>query len=249
MLRGIGVFRDFFRDYQEQYVLIGGAACDLVFEDANIPFRATKDLDLVLMIEALTPAFGRRFWEFIRTGGYENRARSDGSPKLYRFEHPKNPDYPYMIEIFARADSVFADEETGLAPLPLGDDISSLSAILLNQDYYGMLLTGRIILSDIAILPPSYLILFKAKAWLDLSLRRLQGQSVDDRDIRKHRNDIVRLTTLLTGNERLELQTGVKADMSSFIETLEAEPVDPKALGITGLTAQNILRTLKGVYL
>ena len=31
MVKGIDVFRDYFMDYPDQYVLIGGAACDISF--------------------------------------------------------------------------------------------------------------------------------------------------------------------------------------------------------------------------
>ena len=90
MVRGLEIFKEFFRDYQEQYVLIGGAACDIVFANAELSFRATKDLDMVLIIEALTSEFGHRFWEFVSEGGYENRVKSNGAPQFYRFDKPKN---------------------------------------------------------------------------------------------------------------------------------------------------------------
>ena len=32
MVRGIEVFQDYFREYADQYVLIGGAACGISFE-------------------------------------------------------------------------------------------------------------------------------------------------------------------------------------------------------------------------
>lgn len=111
--------------------MIGGAACDLIFEDVDDDFRATKDLDMVLIAEALTPEFGKRFWEFIRDGGYEHRAKSNGSPQFFRFDKPKNVDYPYMIELFSKTSTMIEDVEHGCIPLHLGDDISSLSAILL----------------------------------------------------------------------------------------------------------------------
>jgi len=47
MIKGLDIFKEFFRDYQEQYVLIGGAACDIVFQEADLPFCATKNLDNV----------------------------------------------------------------------------------------------------------------------------------------------------------------------------------------------------------
>ena len=36
MFRGLEIFKEFFRDFQEQYVLIGGAACDIVFNEADL---------------------------------------------------------------------------------------------------------------------------------------------------------------------------------------------------------------------
>lgn len=55
---GLDKFKEYFMGYQDQYVLIGGAACDIIFEEQDTAFRATKDLDLVLIVEALTTAFG-----------------------------------------------------------------------------------------------------------------------------------------------------------------------------------------------
>ena len=65
---GIELFRDYFQDYADQYVLIGGAACDISFGNNEVDFRATKDLDIVLIVEALTVEFAERFWDFIREG-------------------------------------------------------------------------------------------------------------------------------------------------------------------------------------
>ena len=78
MVKGLDIFYDYFSEYTDQYVLIGGAACDLSFHNNNIDFRATKDLDMVLVVEAQTKEFAQRFWEFIQKGEYRNRARSNG---------------------------------------------------------------------------------------------------------------------------------------------------------------------------
>lgn len=91
---------------------------------------------MVLVAEALTPEFGRRFWQFVQDGGYENQAISTGAPQFYRFDKPKSPGFPYMIELFSKAKNTLRSEDAGpCIPLPLGDDISSLSAILLNEKY------------------------------------------------------------------------------------------------------------------
>jgi len=53
MVKGLEDFRDFFRGRSDAYVLIGGAACDVWLSEYNITSRATKDLDLVLIVESL----------------------------------------------------------------------------------------------------------------------------------------------------------------------------------------------------
>ena len=75
MVRGLQLFKDHFRDFQECFVVIGGTACDRLFAERSIPFRVTKDVDMVLVIETLDDAFVRRFWEFITAGNYRKRQR------------------------------------------------------------------------------------------------------------------------------------------------------------------------------
>jgi glutathionyl-hydroquinone reductase len=83
MVKGLEVFREHFRDYADRYVLIGGAACDIAMTAAGLEFRATKDLDIVLYVEALDAAFVQAFWEFVRAGGYEVQEKSTGEKQFY----------------------------------------------------------------------------------------------------------------------------------------------------------------------
>ena len=53
MVRGIDSFRDWFRGYEGQYAIIGGTACDLLMSEEGLDFRATNDIDLVLIIERI----------------------------------------------------------------------------------------------------------------------------------------------------------------------------------------------------
>ena len=79
MVRGLDVFQEWFAAYANQYVLIGGTAASLTMEEAGLRFRATKDLDIVLHVEVLTPAFGDAFWKFRR-----GRWLRDSSGQRYR---------------------------------------------------------------------------------------------------------------------------------------------------------------------
>ena len=102
MIKGINKFKEYFKEYKTQYVIIAGTACDILMENAGLEFRATKDIDLVIIIEALTPDFGETFWNFIEEGAYEHRLSSSTNPQFYRFTKPKSNEYPVMIELFTR---------------------------------------------------------------------------------------------------------------------------------------------------
>ena len=49
--------------FEDQYVIIGGKACDLIMENEELPFRATKDIDIVLIVESITVEFRKQFWK------------------------------------------------------------------------------------------------------------------------------------------------------------------------------------------
>ena len=83
MVIGIDVFREFFKDFSDSYLIIGGTACDIIIEEAGFTPRATDDIDMILIIEALSPEFVKRFWEFIKTGNYTIRQIEEGKRNCY----------------------------------------------------------------------------------------------------------------------------------------------------------------------
>lgn len=68
MVKGIDQFKAYFAGFADRYFLIGGAACYLAMEEAGLEFRVTKDLDIVLCVEALDAEFVDAFWEFVKKG-------------------------------------------------------------------------------------------------------------------------------------------------------------------------------------
>ncbi len=198
MVRGLELFKQNFSSFEGQYLLIGGTACDLAMEEVGQSFRATQDLDIVLCAEALTDEFIAAFWQFIRAGKYQLRERSDGSREFYRFRKPESPGYPKEIELFSRKPDLLAvPADCALTPIPSGEDISSLSAILLDEEYYVWIKRGDREVGGVHIVGAEYLIPLKMKAWLDLSRRKAQGESIDSRKIKKHPYDVFRLYTIL----------------------------------------------------
>ena len=143
MVRGLERFRDAFAAHARQYALIGGTACDLLLAQVDLPFRATKDLDMVLMSEMLDTSFARTFWEFVRAGRYRVAESTDGTPKFYRFSAPQDADFPSMMELFSVGPERLPPAPgVSLTPIPFDGSVTSLSAILLDAMYYAFLKAG-----------------------------------------------------------------------------------------------------------
>ena len=246
MVNGLQTFQRHFAAFQDTYLLIGGCACDIHFEAFDLPFRATKDLDIVLCVEALSDDFLRAFWQFVRQGGYETRQRGSGGRQFYRFAKPARPDYPYMLELFSRQPGGLSlAEDVHLTPIPADGDVSSLSAILLNEEYYHLLMQTRMVVNGICLASAPVLLVLKAKAWLDLSERRASGGQVDAKDIRKHRNDIARLAAVVP-TQPIPLTPAIADDMAAFLRAYADDLPDPAALGVP-MSSENLLHTLRAL--
>jgi excisionase family DNA binding protein len=53
MVNGLEYFLSHFSGFESHFILIGGTACDLWMGSVGLPFRATKDLDIVLIADSL----------------------------------------------------------------------------------------------------------------------------------------------------------------------------------------------------
>jgi len=154
-----------------------------------------------------------------------------------------------MIEIFSKnPDFIILEDDAVLTPLLIDDEISSLSAILLNEAYYELLKTGQKRVDGIPVLSPTCLIPFKAKAWLDLKKRKLNGEQVDSKNIKKHKNDVFRLAQLITANTRQVLSSEIAEDMKKFLSEIADETVDLKSLGIRGTDKKKMTDMLYQCY-
>jgi hypothetical protein len=249
MVTGLEGFKTWFSGYEEHYAIIGGAACDLLLAKEGLDFRVTRDIDMVLIVESLTPAFGARFWEYVKEADYEHRNKSTGEPQFYRFINPKNNSFAYMIELFSRRiESLSLPDDAILTPFPLDDELSSLSAILMDNDYYELLKSGKTIVDGVPILGAAHIIPLKVKAWLDLSARKAAGEQVDRKNIRKHKNDVFRMSVLLTPETKVQVPDSIRKDIADFVKAMDSEPVDLKALGVSADTNEAVLATIMAAY-
>lgn len=249
MVKGLDLFKEHFNDFTDSFVIIGGTACSILLEDLDPPFRLTKDIDIILYVESMGPEFAQAFWGFIKKGRYQNLQKSTGKKIFYRFYDPGDAAYPDMLELFSSKPEGF-ELATGseITPLPLGEEASSLSAILLDPDYYPFLRGGRKIVGGLPVLGAEHLIPMKAKAYLDLSEKREKGGTADSKKISKHQRDVFRLFPLLTEETRVQLPSPIRGDMKMFLEGLQKEKVDLKIYGIQTMDLPQVIQNLKNIY-
>ena len=150
-------FRKYFSGYEDSYVVIGGFACEVLLRNAEIDFRATKDIDMIVLIEDKLPEFGRIFWNFIKEGGYKCGWRQDPKLHFYRFTEPKSG-YPAQIELFSRLPDYHLNAESTIVPIHIDEEVSSLSAIVMNDDFYELLHEGKTTVDGISTIGAAYLI-------------------------------------------------------------------------------------------
>jgi len=251
MVVGLDKFAAHFADFQDRYILIGGAATWLVLNEAGIEPRATRDLDMVLCLEVLDTEFASAFWRFIELGKYEIQEKSRGRKIFYRFKNPAQPDYPYMLELFSRKpDMLVLKGDSYLTPIPVGEDVASLSAILMDENYYAFIQQHKRKLGGVSLVGEKCLIPMKARAWLDLTKRRAAGEKVDSRNMRKHRTDVLRLFQILSPELRVGLPDSIRKDLSDFLEAIvpELDQQLLKSLEIKGVSPAEIVNTLKTIY-
>ena len=118
---------------------------------------------------------------------------------------------------------------------------------MLDDEYYRFLKEGAEIVNDLPVLKPIYLIAFKAKAHVDLTKKHLEGHHINERDLKKHKNDILRLTQLLNPNETIAVADSVKADMQNFFDLIATESIDMKALKLN-YTKEDVVKMLKHAF-
>lgn len=227
MVRGLSTFRKYFGPYTDSYIIIGGTACDMIIEEAGFTPRATKDIDMILVVEALSSDFVKQFWTFIENGKYELKQKSEDDRQYYRFIQPANKEFPHQIELFSRnPDLLDLDEDAYLTPIPVDDDLTSLSAILLKDEYYDYLTVHSTKDDDLKRANIEALICLKAKAYLDIAKRIQAGSREDSKKLRKHRGDVFRLTVMLAEEDVFDLPESIKADMLEFSNSIKDDLPD-----------------------
>jgi hypothetical protein len=248
MVKGLDTFREAFAGHADRYVLIGGVAASLTLEEAGIEFRTTRDLDIVLIIEALDDVFCAEFWAFVKRGGYTERQALEGPTRRYRFGNPVDERYPVLLELFSRApEGLLLPEDAHLTPVPVDGEMSDLSAILLNEAYYTFIVEGRNDTADLSYIGVDRLIPLKAQAWTNLS-RPDCAEPNAGRKSNKHLKDIIILSRLLSVDSEIDLPESVAEDLRQFLSVMPSLDVDMKAIGLRGVTLAEIAGRVRTAF-
>ena len=236
MVRGLDIFKDYFADFTGNYVIIGGTARDILMEEAGFEPKGTKDIDIILVVEALDTTFVRKFWEFIKDGDYEVKEKSEEHRKYYRFNKPNTIEFPSELELFSRNPNLLGfDEAAHLTPIPVEEGLTSLSAILLDDAYYQFIIEHSEVEDNLHLAKKEAVICLKAKAFLDMTKLKAEGVKIDKKKIRKHHTDIFRLALTLDIGDSFELPQMLKTDLLKYINEIANDLPSKEFFKSTGL--------------
>lgn len=254
---GIDRLREYLGDFNANYVIIGGTACNLHLEDADLQGRATKDIDMIVVCEAINEEYVRQFWAFIKAGGYKpcQINTEEGTKRtFYRFIEPTDTSFPVYIELFSRVpDGIQIPEDVHIIHLNMDEEyLSSFSAILMDDDYYYYAINHSREIKGVQVLDKDALVVLKAKAYLNNKKRKNEGQQVHQDDIDKHKKDVYRLSFLFSGEERYDVSDGIQDNLRDFIAELRTDSISTKAIakavGVVEVPMQDFIRKVETLF-
>lgn len=233
MVRGLELFRERLGRFSDTFIVIGGTACDLALEDAG-GFRATKDIDMIIITERVSEDFATALHAFLREGDYACYVTKDRRPHYYRFRAPKGSAYPYQIEMLSH--SLLPDPDARFTPISLSETIRSLSAIVLDPVYYEFAKAHCDHTHGVPILTTEALIVFKSVAYLNLLADKdREPEAIRTEDVHKHRNDVFRLMGAIRDDQRVELPETIQRRLIEFADRMaETNPEWPDIIAAVG---------------
>jgi hypothetical protein len=251
MVKGFELFKERFSEFGESFIVIGGTACDLNLSRFG-GFRRTKDIDIMVLTENVSDDFASALHGFLREGGYSCYVSRDSKPHYYRFLSPENDSYPWQIEMLShsllpeRADAPFT-------PISLDEGVRSLSAIVLDEEYYEYAKEHRDFSAGVPCLSTEALVAFKSSAYLSLLSDREQNPAlVRSEDLNKHRNDVFRLVSVMSGDVRFELPHVIKERLANFLTLFPADSEEwgaiRSSIGAMALSPEVYIKRIKEIF-
>jgi len=242
---GLSHFQDYCKDFAEEYVVVGGFATIMLLDrELEGHGKATFDIDLVLLTTT-SKAMTKKNKQYILEGEYTIQKGNKDQYHYYRFIEPKKPNFAKEIELFASNENdLELDDTQRIIPIDPEEGLYSLSAIMLDPEYFNMIKNNVVKDLRAPCTNTQATIMLKMSAFRDL-------KENGSKKWKKHRSDILKLSLLLTGEEKIEFVGRMKDDFDSFISHLETE-VDNKTIAtITkpfGVKREEVIEVLKQVF-
>lgn len=246
--RGLSHFQQYCKDLEEMYVVVGGFATVMLLDEGlgDGHGKATHDIDLVLLTTC-SIEMSQRIKQYVQEGKYEIQKGNKDQYHYYRFVKPEIEGFAKEIELFASNENdLKLDDSQRIIPIDPEEGLYSLSAIMLDPEYFEMI-KNNVTMSVVAPCTNTQAtIMLKMSAFFDLKAR-------NDNKWKKHRQDILKLSLLLTGEERLQMTGRMVKDFESFMTHLEKD-VDQKMIktilnGMVTVDKEHTLETLKKVFI
>ncbi len=225
MVKGLEHFKNHFKSIADSFIIVGGAACEECFLHSEEKFRVTKGVDIVLTQKSKEKTFAAQFCKYVDKGGYLLRERTDEKKGVFRFYKPQDPDFPDTLKLATTPETTFkAIDDKEVTYIHIRDNVSNLATALYVKDYLDVLNTYKVKDdSGLFYVGPVGMLLLKVKAYLNLSTDRYDGKFVKGSDIKKHRNDVFRLSYLLTDKFKGKLSEKVQEDLKEFLKTFSEQ--------------------------
>lgn len=221
--RGLDHFAAFFKDYQANYVVVGGAGLSVLMDEDGLKFRKTTDLDIVLLTKT-SVEFNNRIAAYVEEGGYKTKEATAEAPRYYRFLEPTDEKFPEELEFFSNNENEI-ELRTGQYIVPVATtEGSKISAILLDDLYFGIIQSNLTKGSEFSVLSPVGQICLKSRAY-----REIKSRGEDSKKSDKHRNDIVRISQMLSGEHLFTLKDHAKKDFEDVLSEI-TQNVDERAI-------------------
>ncbi len=199
-----------FQNFIDCFVVIGGTPTLLYIEQREgILPRKTVDLDIVILDIERTNGnskFLKTFSQYIDENEYECKQLSSGKAQSYRFTNPKNELAPLIIEISTPRE----------AGIPLKRSTQRLEdfemSSIICESYFIKLLKKhreKIVIeknTNLALPVAKAALLILMKAFAVDNLKKSENK-YDQIKAKKHLNDILRLTRILTDTDEITVST------------------------------------------
>lgn len=202
-MKNIKFLSEYMNEYKDDYILIGGNGCALNFELAEVEFRATEDLDIVLLTDGQNEQFYDHLYNFLIEHDYRGKVfnGSNAGGSAYRFTKTKSGDVdlPAQIELFSKKPTYFDENKSiklHITPIETHDGISNFSAILLDDYVYDFILKSKKEINNISTVNLECLLGLKSIAWHANEILLSQGQSKEINVI-KHPADMLRISSII----------------------------------------------------